>query len=241
MSGLRVVGSEQARHYRALFDGLEAAEGREKAARQLFSRHYDQPFIWDLATHPAILNSVEALIGPNIFLLGSQFFCKYGPDVKFVAWHQDLMYWCLEPLEEVTAWYAVDDSDRENGCMQIIPESHDGMMEHGKSRRTGNLLSINQEIDVGPEEESRAVDCVLKAGEISLHHGMAIHGSLPNRSTRRRCGLVLRYIPTHVRPLAPGPTGTDLKWTPVLVRGEDREGNFPSARSRPFPIRHQSE
>src|SRR5205085_1530697 len=145
-------------------------------------------------------------------------------EAKFVAWHQDVTYWGLEPPLAVTAWYAVDDSDVENGCMRIIPGTHRGIRAHGKSERAGNLLSINQEVPVTAAEEARAVDLVLKAGEISLHHGMAIHGSNPNHSTRRRCGLTLRYVPPHVRQI--GENSQRRRWNAVLVRGEDRTGHW---------------
>jgi non-heme Fe2+,alpha-ketoglutarate-dependent halogenase len=97
-------------------------------------------------------------------------------------------------------------------------------MEHDKSVRAGNLLSINQEVRLSPVDETRAVDLVLKAGEFSIHHGHLIHGSNPNRSSRRRCGLTIRYVPPHVKPVREN----SLKepWPAVLVRGEDRDRNF---------------
>ncbi len=233
LSGLRVADETQATEYRRQFDALEAAEGREKTRIGLLDRHFGQPFIWELATNPAILDSVAALIGPNVLLLATHFFCKYGRDEKWVAWHQDVTYWGLEPPTAITAWYAVDDSDRENGCMRVIPGTHPaGVREHGTSDAAGNLLSINQAVPVTPEEEARAVDLVLKAGEISLHDGALIHGSLPNWSDRRRCGLTLRYVPAAVKPVGINSMGKN--WNAVLVRGEDRYQHF-GRRERPLP------
>ena len=118
-----------------------------------------------------------------------------------------------------------DDSDVENGCMQVIPCTHvSGVVEHGKAEQAGNLLSINQEVHVTPEEAATAVDLPLRAGQISIHDGTLIHGSLPNRSNRRRCGLTLRYVPTTVRQAEDN--SLDGRWKPVLVRGKDEENNF---------------
>lgn len=139
-------------------------------------------------------------MGPNLLLMGTHFFCKYGPTDAFVAWHQDVTYWGLEPQLAVTAWYAVDDSDAENGCLQVIPGTHkSGIRAHGKSDVSGNLLSINQELPVEPSEAESFVNVELTAGQMSLHHGLLIHGSQPNCSSRRRCGLAMVYIPTSVR------------------------------------------
>lgn len=225
LSGIRIADDAQAGRYRALFDALEAKEGREKTRIGLLDRHQDQPFLWELATHPKILDCIESLIGSNILLLATHFFCKYGQDEKFVAWHQDVTYWGLEPPIAVTAWYAIDDSDRENGCMRVIPGSHrPGIRAHGTAEQAGNLLSINQEVPVSTDEERQAVDLILRSGEISIHDGALIHGSLPNRSTRRRCGLTLRYVPTAVRQIAQNSHGRG--WDPLLVRGDDHEQNF---------------
>ncbi|MCW3099590.1 MAG: hypothetical protein JWL77_5208 [Chthonomonadaceae bacterium] len=211
--------------YRNAFDVLEAQEGRAKAQIGLLDRHFDQAFLWELAASPRILDCVESLIGPDFLLLVTHFFCKYGPDDKFVAWHQDATYWGLEPPKALTNWYAVDDSDVENGCMRVIPGSHrNGLREHGKAEVQGNLLSINQEVPVTAEEECSAVDLVLRAGEASIHDGWLIHGSLPNRSHRRRCGLTLRYVPTSVKPVELNSMGK--RWRAILVRGVDREQNF---------------
>jgi len=226
---LRVLEPAAADGVRAEFDALEAREGRERCRIGLLDRHFDTPFVWSLATHPAVLDVVEAAIGPDILLLATHFFCKYpepgGPEPeRFVAWHQDVTYWGLEPPLAVTAWYAVDRSDRDNGCMRVIPGTHHAIREHGTADRAGNLLSINQEVPVTPEEEASAVDLELDPGCITLHHGVLIHGSNPNRAARRRCGLTIRYVPPHVRQIAINSQGR--RWAAVLVRGEDRYRHF---------------
>ena len=230
---LRVCDAREAAEYRGRFDALERAEGREQSQVGLLDRHFDQRFVWDLATHPAILSAVSSIIGPDVLLLATHFFCKYGGGEQFVALHQDVTYWALDPPLAVTAWYAVDDSDALNGCMRVIPGTHHGgIRAHGTSGKEGNLLKVNQEAPVTAEEERSAVDLELEAGEVSLHHGALVHGSNPNRSGRRRCGLTLRYVPTTVRQVGLNSHGTG--WSAVLVHGEDRERNF---GHRPIPFK----
>lgn len=222
---LAVAAPPEADRIRRQFDALEVETGREQARIGLLDRHFDRPFLWQLATAPAVLDAVESLIGPDILLLATHFFCKYGREERFVAWHQDVTYWALDPPCALTVWYAVDASDRENGCMRVLPGTHrGGIRTHGTAQAAGNLLSINQEVPVTSEEEASAVDLELGAGEASLHDGALIHGSLPNRSSRRRCGLTLRYIPAFVRP--DGLNSMARTWNAVLVRGEDAFGHF---------------
>jgi hypothetical protein len=225
LAPLPVVDAGAAARYRSLFDDLEQREGRERSRIGLLDRHFDVPFLWELATHRTVLEAVTALLGPDVALLATHFFCKYGQEEKFVAWHQDVTYWGLEPPQALTIWYAVDDSDVENGCMRALPGTHrGGIREHGRAATPGNLLSINQEVPVTKEEEASAVDLPLRAGEASIHDGMLIHGSLPNRSDRRRCGLTLRYVPTNVRQATDNSVGK--RWHSILVSGQDRGGGY---------------
>lgn len=224
LGDLTIHEGEDVERVRAEFDALESHEGKDHCQIGLQGRHIDQRFIWELATNERILDCIQALMGDDILVLSTHFFCKYPhTDDKFVAWHQDITYWGLEPPYALTAWYAVDDSDVENGCMRVIPGTHrSGIMEHGTAARPGNLLSINQSIDA--VDDAAAVDLVLRAGQISIHHGHAIHGSNPNRSGRRRCGLTIRYCPPNVRPVRENSLRTP--WPAVLARGEDKHQHF---------------
>ena len=234
LTDLTIFSSHEIQKYRELFDEMEKSEGQETAEIGFHNRHFESEFIWRLSTSPKILGHVQSLIGSNVLLLGTHFFCKYPVDNidHFVAWHQDVTYWGLKPPEAYTAWIAVDDSDVENGCMRVIPGSHKkGLKEHSTSESEGNLLSINQEI---PKEEiiaEEAFDLSLKAGQISIHDGHLIHSSRPNHSQRRRCGLTVRFIKPEVRQIELN--STESNWNPVLVRGQDLFNHFPK-KVHPF-------
>jgi hypothetical protein len=60
----------------------------------------------------------------------------------------------------------------------------------------------------------------MKAGQLSLHSDLLLHGSEPNTSDRRRCGLTLRYVPPDVKPLK--------SWggTAIICRGRDTHGHW---------------
>ena len=236
LTPLNLFSESEIGHFRACFDELEAREGREMCQIGLQARHLDEEFIWQMATDSRILDAMQQLMGEDIMLLSTHFFCKY-PDpgaTKFVAWHQDVTYWGLQPPEAQTVWVAVDDSDAENGCMRVIPGSHKhGIATHGKSTKVGNLLSINQEIPDELVDTSQAFDLELKAGQISIHDGQLYHASNPNISDRRRCGLTLRYIAPHVGQVELNSLGT--RYPTILLRGEDRYNNFP-AQKMPFAM-----
>lgn len=176
---------------------------------------WDDPFWVRLVADSRLLDLVEPVLGPNIALFASHYICKPGGDGQPVLWHQDGSYWPLEPMEVVSAWLAVDASTRENGCMRVIPGSHKGpMLTHRKHDKEAVL---GTEISAAEVDASRAVDVELPAGGVSLHHSMLIHGSNPNRSPKRRCGLTIRYIPTTTRITRPN-------WKSFVLRGQPVAG-----------------
>ncbi|MEL6437480.1 MAG: phytanoyl-CoA dioxygenase family protein, partial [Pseudomonadota bacterium] len=148
----------------------------------------------------------------------AHFFCKQPGDPKVVPWHQDASFWQLSPARTVTVWLAIDDADEDNAAMRFIPGTHTlGALEWQKP--TGHA-ALDQEL-VGVDDLGAPVVNSLKAGQISLHADMLAHGSLANMSTRRRCGLTIRYCPPEVRI-------TDDAWKKgveaIICRGHDPTG-----------------
>jgi len=82
-------------------------------------------------------------------------------------------------------------------------------------RRTDIPNVLSSEMDARFVDETKAVDVILKAGDVSIHHPNIIHGSNANTSPRRRCGLTIRYIPTSTRILS-----DDFWPSAFLLRGE---------------------
>jgi len=234
LTGIEVLDTGEAARARRAFDELERSVDAEQRQVGIHDRHFQDEFVWRLATDPRVLTVMEQVIGPDLLLLTTHFFNKQ-PDrdaSSFVAWHQDVTYWGLEPAEAHSAWIAIDDSDAANGCMRVLPRSHrEGVRVHGTAERQGNLLSINQEIPDDQVDTAGAVDLILRAGQMSVHHGLLVHASNPNRSKRRRCGLVARFISPAVKQVSPGSVGQ--YYDPVLVRGQDCYHHFP-ARSSAF-------
>lgn len=220
LSGFRVFDAHGVSVNRQNFDRILQFFLRQGKDSYAIDRYQDQfPAIYDIARNPVILDYVEDLIGPDIICWATHYICKLPGDDKGVSWHQDCSYWPLTPSKTVTVWLAIDDADTENGCMQVIPSSH--LYGHLKWRESDpseqNVLSQTIE---NAERFGEPVDIELKAGEISIHCDLLVHGSLPNRSNRRRCGLTLRYCPPDVRAY--------WGWSQqsIICRGKDSSGHW---------------
>ena len=158
----------------------------------------NDPFMHRLVGDERLLDIIEQFIGPNIALFAAHYIAKRPKDGQAVLWHQDGTYWPLEPMEVATIWLAGTDSNIENGCMRVLPGT-----------QNSRLLSRSelQDVDDGKNvlasgihpsqiDDSEVIDLELKAGDVSVHNPLIIHGSNPNASDKWRIGLTLRYIPT---------------------------------------------
>jgi non-haem Fe2+, alpha-ketoglutarate-dependent halogenase len=220
LSGIRIFDEEEIADIRRYFDELLAktlAAGGDSYSISTAHMRYGR--VYDILTHPRIVTRIRDLLGEDVIAWGSHFFCKMPGDGKRVSWHQDSSYWPLTPSMAVTAWLAIDDATVENACMRYIPQSHQlGHLTYTLSENDeGNVL--NQTVP-GAEALGEPVNVELKAGEISIHSDLLLHGSEANQSNKRRCGLTLRYCPAIVR--------ADLGWNAkgVIVSGTDESGHW---------------
>ena len=221
-----VYTPEEVRRNRAAFDAMLAAfraEGKDSYAINGF--HDRCATIWDMSVNPSLLDLVQDLIGPDIVAWGTHFFCKMPGDGKAVSWHQDATYWPLTPTRTVTAWIAIDDADLGNGAMQVIPGSHTHGALPVRPSRPEDRNVLDEQAD-GWERYGTPHCIALRAGQCTLHSDLLLHGSQPNRSSRRRCGLTIRYAAAEVRSWA-GWNGNSIH-----CRGEDHEAHW-THRPRP--------
>jgi len=242
---LKVLSAEQVARYNHLgfvqpieiFDVAEMAEIRAYVDKLMSDMGPDGAYgincyqarlsgLYDIATDARILDVVEDLIGPDILCWASAILSKRPNDPKQVPWHQDASFWSLSPARTVTVWLAIDDADADNSAMRFLPGSHD------KGRMDEVAMGADSVFHKGiavSEEMGAPFTNALKAGQISLHADMLVHGSLANTSDRRRCGLTLRYCPPDVRII-------DADWArgveAIQCRGGDASGHW---RTLPRP------
>jgi len=215
-SPLRLFDKSTALSYREI---LETVEQKTGSLNYRYKIHTVVEMAYKLASNKELLDSVEALLGPNILLYNTSFVIKEPHSKAHISWHQDLTYWGFNDDKQVAAWIALSDATEENGCMHMIPGSHKGgQLPHRTTKDSNNLLHHGQTIEGVSEEQSRCIP--LNAGEASLHHGWTMHTSYPNKSDDRRIGLTINYISTDMFQ-----TQTEHD-SAMLVRGVDHYNHF---------------
>jgi hypothetical protein len=217
---ISIYTDEEIRSIRSYFDDLlQRVVQAGGDSYSISSAHLKYGPVYDILSNPRIIEVVSDVLGENVIGWGSHFFCKMPRDGKAVAWHQDASYWPLSPSKAVTVWLAIDDADRENACMKFVAGSqHVGHLTYRPSSSDDHNV-LSQSID-NAEQYGQVVWDELKAGQVSIHSDLLLHGSEANESSRRRCGLTLRYCSADVR--------AAMKWNEkgVYVKGSDLTGHW---------------
>ncbi len=179
------------------------------------------PMAHRIAADERVLDIVEGILGPDILIWSVEFFIKEPGTKAIVSMHQDLTYWGFGAVDQLcTAWIALSPATTASGCMDFVTGSHKNpILPHEDTFDDNNLLSRGQEIrvDVAPEDK---VAAELQPGQMSLHHGLMIHGSGPNVSDDRRIAVAIRYCTPQIA------QEVAAKDYAILARGADRTGNF---------------
>ncbi|MDB6095264.1 MAG: hypothetical protein JWM32_2826 [Verrucomicrobia bacterium] len=197
--------------------------------------HFQHPELFQWLFADEILDLVEPILGPDIALFASHFICKPRGNGQRVPWHEDSTYWktMITPMEVVTVWLAIDPATTENGCMRIIPRTHNtGKMGFSDYEDLTEKAVFSNEIKAAQRDMTKVIPIELEANQCSLHDARLIHGSEANTSTKRRCGYTMRYISTKVRE----DHEKVGQWHHLyLARGKDYAGNVYGDPSRAYP------
>jgi hypothetical protein len=199
LSPIDVMSEAEAATLRAALEDAETRWPDQLSGQGRNNAHMTLMCLDAVVHDPRITNVVSDILGPDLLVNATVLFIKEAHDPGFVSWHQDGRYMGLAPMTGVTAWLALSHSDQTSGCMRMLPGSHKGgLLDHEDTYGEDNILTRGQQID--GLDESRAVDLILRPGQMSLHNQEIAHASMPNRSDDRRIGFAIQsYLPPDVR------------------------------------------
>jgi hypothetical protein len=181
------------------------------------------PAFHDILWSPAFLAPASQLLAGPVRFWHDQLFCKPAHHGGVVAWHQDYSYWTrTEPMSHLTCWIALDDADRNNGCLYYIPGSHRWRLLP-RTGLAGNMDEIMTVLTPEQKEAFKPVPIELKRGQCTFHHPLMVHGSYENRSDRPRRATLINAFRDGVRSAA---NEELLQGVPLIPAGEKMEGQF---------------
>jgi hypothetical protein len=172
------------------------------------------PRFRELSDSRALLDCVEQLLGPSLSFHYSKLNMKPPSIGSVVEWHQDLAYYPLTNTDSLAVLVYLDDADRSNGCLQVIPGVHrNGILNHSCDGFFRG--QITEPVDV-----SKAIALEGAAGTAIFLHGMTPHASAPNASGHGRRTLILGYRAADAYPIFAGETTLHAELHVRPVRGE---------------------
>lgn len=220
LSGLDVFSDAECDAFRARAEDFEHTHPQDVGWAFDIKTNLLFDWVYKFSSHPLLLDIVEDLIGPNILLTDSIFRIKDPGSATHYGWHQDAARIQVKP-QFVIAYISIGDATPENGCLRVVPRSHHAIEPFRFVTYSQRKLARVRDVD-----ESKAVDLVLKKGQVGFFYGNTIHGSGANTSAARRFALINDYTPAQARQSIGQGSGQ-------LVRGEDRWKYF---GEEPVPV-----
>jgi ectoine hydroxylase-related dioxygenase (phytanoyl-CoA dioxygenase family) len=144
--------------------------------------------------HPAIVDVLTSVIGPNVKCMQSMLFIK-ASGKPGQAWHQDEFFIPTRDRSLAGAWIAMDDATVENGCLWVIPGSHRHGIIWPQRKHDDRRFDCTGEAMYYPYTDDDAVPVEVTRGSIVFFNGYLLHRSLPNyAATGFRRSLVNHYM-----------------------------------------------
>ena len=172
--------------------------------------------LFDLITHPKVLDVVEMLIGSEIQFNGDFWVRPKLPNEKLTTlpWHQDSAYMPdTENDIHLTVWLPLVDVQTENGALQFLPGSHTAGLQT-YHRVEGEAFAVPV---LPPTSSHTNIDTLeMKKGDLLIFNNLVFHRSLLNRSDTIRWSVDFRYSRTG--------TSLDGLWHEVIAYPV-RDGN----------------
>lgn len=174
----------------------EFVEGEKAITKVQDFCHDDELF--EYCCLPEIVKYVKNLIGPNLMAMHTMLINK-PPDTGLLTsrhpLHQDLYYFPFRPADKIVAsWTAMENINKENGCLVVIPGSHKTeLLEHGYPEWEGGVNKMYygiQKIDV---KKANLVHLIMDKGDTVFFHPLLIHGSGANRTSGFRKAISCHY------------------------------------------------
>jgi phytanoyl-CoA hydroxylase len=169
--------------------------------RKLDNPHHHRAPVQRLASHPALVEMVESIIGPGVSVYFSQIFFKPPEGGGPKPAHQDNFYFGPNDLDGlVTAWVALDDATLENGCLYFGERSNLGPVY---AHEAPFDEPYNLQLPDAILQRQPMVPAPVPRGGVSFHHGNTFHQSAANLSTRWRRACALHYVNAGTRFVQP--------------------------------------
>ena len=158
-------------------------------------RHLIDRTIYELYTDPRLTGLAASLLGPELTANGDFWVRPMIPDDTntMLTWHQDSFYYggtTASQLQILSVWIPLVDVHERNGCLKLIPGSHQFGPIQSRKNEDGRLEPAEDIHQFGtPTDEP------MQAGDVLAFHNLTLHSSGIHSVPRQvRWSIDLRYM-----------------------------------------------
>ena len=138
------------------------------------------------------LDNIAKAIGfKDPLLLQSMYIFKQPKIGGEVVCHQDSTFLITEPESTVGFWFALEDANKENGCLQVASGGHKGPLRKLFKRENNKMKMEELSNEPFPQTDTFVE---VKKGSLVLLHGRLPHYSCENKSLNSRHAYTLHVI-----------------------------------------------
>lgn len=137
---------------------------------------------------PRVVAALQQLIGPAVEFLSVKAVFKNASTVFGSPWHQDWHYWGGTP--KISVWIALDEATPQNGCLKVIPGSHNQVCHMGGDGGDIGFVHRARDEDL-PDLPVVTLDAAQ--GDAVIFHDLLLHSSHPNTAGADRWAFISTY------------------------------------------------
>jgi phytanoyl-CoA hydroxylase len=158
---------------------------------------------------------LTSLIGPDVQLHHTKMLVKPPERGASFELHQDYPYFPHTRHSVVAASVHLDDADDDNGCLRVVPGSH----QRGPLRAHGPGNAVDA-VDFPFEH---ALPVPARAGDVVFFGYLTVHGSGPNLTARARRNVLFQYRDPSDPPVLQDGREVHVNWGQgLMVAGRNR-------------------
>ena len=168
--------------------------GRPGPGNVTANPHLRQDWARRAVTCGPLISAVAALIGADIAVENTFLMIKRPGDRFTVPAHQDGINdrIQLDPARSVAVWLAISEASLVNGCLEIVPGSHQG--GYLPYRRAASSADAVRPLTLAEGGGDGFTPVRLDAGQACVLDVRLVHRSGPNTASAPRIGLNIRYV-----------------------------------------------
>lgn len=144
---------------------------------------------------PAVLGRLQQLLGAPVVMPLAHHNCVMTKQPSFSSethWHQDIRYWSFARPELVSVWLALRQETSENGCLQVIPGSHQKTFAR---EQYDSALFFRQDIPENQALIETRLNVTLEPGDLLFFHCRTLHAAGRNRTAHPKFSVVFTFRP----------------------------------------------